>query len=31
MRQPTGAWNRIVITCDNNLIEMELHGANVMC
>ena len=29
MRKPTGEWNHIVITCDNNLIEVELNGEKV--
>jgi hypothetical protein len=29
MRKPTGEWNHIVITCDRNLIEVELNGVKV--
>jgi hypothetical protein len=29
MRKPTGEWNHIVITCNKNLIEVELNGEKV--
>jgi hypothetical protein len=29
MRKPAGEWNHVVITCDRNLIEVELNGAKV--
>lgn len=29
MRKPTGEWNHIVITSNNNLIEVELNGEKV--
>jgi hypothetical protein len=29
MRRPTGEWNHVVITCNDNLIEVELNGARV--
>ena len=29
MRKPTGEWNHIVITCNKNVIEVELNGEKV--
>jgi hypothetical protein len=29
MRRPTGEWNHLVVTCDRNLIEVELNGEKV--
>ncbi len=29
MRKPTGEWNHLVVTCDRNLIEVELNGERV--
>ena len=29
MRKPTGEWNHVVITCDKNIIAVELNGENV--
>jgi hypothetical protein len=29
--KPVGEWNHVVITCDKNLIEVELNGEKVTC
>jgi hypothetical protein len=29
MRKPTGEWNHLVVTCNKNLIEVELNGEKV--
>ncbi len=29
MRRPTGEWNHLVVTCDRNLITVELNGEKV--